>query len=106
MTTGAEDSEKLSHSSYAARQIYFPFFPGITRKDWLIELQLWDKTHDRVPWAEGQPCDAVLSASEREFGGEMDYSTEVVTPMYENLYVKKFVLFANETVEILFQGDH
>ena len=26
----------------------------------------------------------------------VDYSTEVLTPMYENLYVKKFVLFANE----------
>ena len=33
---------------------------------------------------------------------EVDYSTEVLTPMYENLYVKKFVLFANEKAKILF----
>ena len=36
-------------------------------------------------------------------GGEesSDYSTEVLTPMYENIYVKKFVLFANEKLKYL-----
>ena len=33
----------------------------------------------------------------------IDYSTEVLTPMYENLYVKKFVLFANETLKYYFK---
>ena len=32
-----------------------------------------------------------------------DYSTEVLTPMYENLYVKKFVLFANEKLKYYFK---
>ena len=38
-------------------------------------------------------------------GGEeqADYSTEVLTPMYENLYVKKFVLFANEKLKYYFK---
>ena len=38
-------------------------------------------------------------------GGEeqADYSTEVLTPMYENLYVKKFVLFANEKLIYYFK---
>ncbi len=26
--------------------------------------------------------------------GDSDYATELLTPMYENFYVKKFVLFA------------
>lgn len=33
----------------------------------------------------------------------VDYSTEVLTPMYENLYVKKFVLFSNETLKYYFK---
>ena len=33
----------------------------------------------------------------------MDYSTEVLTPMYENIYVKKFVLFANEKLKYYFK---
>ena len=38
-------------------------------------------------------------------GGEesSDYSTEVLTPMYENIYVKKFVLFANEKLKYYFK---
>ena len=34
---------------------------------------------------------------------QTDYSTEVLTPMYENLYVKKFVLFANEKLKYYFK---
>ena len=32
-----------------------------------------------------------------------EYSTEVLTPMYENIYVKKFVLFANEKLKYYFK---
>ena len=32
-----------------------------------------------------------------------DYSTEILTPMYENIYVKKFVLFANERLKYYFK---
>lgn len=34
---------------------------------------------------------------------QADYSTEVLTPMYENLYVKKFVLFADEKLKYYFK---
>ena len=34
---------------------------------------------------------------------QADYSTEVLSPMYENLYVKKFVLFANEKLKYYFK---
>ena len=33
----------------------------------------------------------------------VDYSTEVLSPMYDNIYVKKFVLFANETLKYYFK---
>ena len=33
----------------------------------------------------------------------VDYLTEVLTPMYENIYVKKFVLFANEKLKYYFK---
>ena len=32
-----------------------------------------------------------------------EYSTEVLTPMYDNIYVKKFVLFANEKLKYYFK---
>ena len=34
---------------------------------------------------------------------ELDYQSEGLTPMYENIYVKKFVLFANETLKYYFK---
>ena len=33
----------------------------------------------------------------------MDYQSEVLTPMYENIYVKQFVLFADEELQYYFQ---
>ena len=33
----------------------------------------------------------------------MDYQSEVLTPMYENIYVKEFVLYANETLYYQFR---
>lgn len=83
------------------KQIYFPFFLSY-EKDWLIELQLWDKTLIEY---KGQKGSRVMLYYQLQKGGEeqADYSTEVLTPMYENLYVKKFVLFANEKLKYYFK---
>ena len=72
------------------RQIYFPFFLSY-EKEWLIELQLWDKTLIEY---KGQKGSRVMLYYQLQKGGDegTDYSTEILTPMYENLYVKKFVL--------------
>ncbi len=43
---------------------------------------------------------------QKENSEAVDYATEVLTPMYENLYVKKFVLFSNERLKYYFKGDH
>ena len=83
------------------KQIYFPFFLAY-EKDWLIELQLWDKTLIEY---KGQKGSRVMLYYQLQKGGreQADYSTEVLTPMYENLYVKKFVLFANEKLKYYFK---
>ena len=83
------------------KQIYFPFFLSY-EKDWLIELQLWDKTLIEY---KGQKGSRVMLYYSLQKGGEesSDYSTEVLTPMYENIYVKKFVLFANEKLKYYFK---
>lgn len=83
------------------KQIYFPFFLSY-EKDWLIELQLWDKTLIEY---KGQKGSRVMLYYQLQKGGleQADYSTEVLTPMYENLYVKKFVLFANEKLKYYFK---
>lgn len=83
------------------RQIYFPFFLNY-EEDWLKELQLWDKTMIEY---HGQPGSRVILYYQLQTGtgGEMEYSTEVVMPMYDNIYVKKFVLYANETLKYYFK---
>lgn len=83
------------------RQIYFPFFLSY-EKEWLIELQLWDKTLIEY---KGQKGSRVMLYYQLQKGGmePADYSTEVLTPMYENLYVKKFVLFAGEKLKYYFK---
>ena len=83
------------------KQIYFPFFLSY-EKEWLIELQLWDKTLIEY---KGQKGSRVMLYYQLQKGGEeqTDYSTEVLTPMYENLYVKKFVLFADEKLKYYFK---
>ena len=83
------------------KQLYFPFFLQY-EKDWLIELQLWDKTLIEY---KGQKGSRVMLYYQLQKGSmePADYSTEVLTPMYENLYVKKFVLFANEKLKYYFK---
>lgn len=83
------------------KQIYFPFFMNY-EKEWLIELQLWDKTLIEY---KGQKGSRVMLYYQLQKGNseDVDYSTEVLTPMYENLYVKKFVLFANEKLKYYFK---
>ena len=83
------------------RQMYFPFFLSY-EKEWLIELQLWDKTLIEY---KGQKGSRVMLYYQLQKGGSehADYSTEVLTPMYDNIYVKKFVLFANEKLKYYFK---
>ncbi|MEE1085864.1 MAG: DUF5717 family protein [Schaedlerella sp.] len=83
------------------KQKYFSFFMAY-EKEWLIELQLWDKTLIEY---KGQKGSRVMLYYQLQKGDEDDveFSTEILTPMYENIYVKKFVLFANEKLKYYFK---
>ena len=83
------------------KQIYFPFFLSYER-DWLIELQLWDKTLIEYKGQKGSRVMLYYQLQKGHAEG-VDYSTEVLSPMYENLYVKKFVLFAGEKLKYYFK---
>lgn len=87
----------------SGKQIYFSFFLAYEKK-WLIELQLWDKTFIEY---KGQKDSRVMLYYQLQKGEseEVDYSTEMLTPMYENLYVKKFVLFSNEKLKYYFKEN-
>ena len=85
----------------SGKQIYFPFFKAY-EKEWLIELQLFDKVLIEY---KGQKGSRVMLYYQLQKGGDapVEYSTEVLTPMYENIYVKKFVLFAGEKLKYYFK---
>jgi hypothetical protein len=85
----------------SGRQIYFDFFKDY-EEEWLIEAQLWDKTLIQY---KGQKESRVILYYKLQRGDSelVDYSTEVLTPMYENIFVKKIVLFANERLEYYFK---
>ena len=85
----------------SGKQIYFPFFKAYD-KEWLIELQLWDKVLIEY---KGQKGSRVMLYYQLLKGTDApaEYSTEVLTPMYDNIYVKKFVLFANEKLKYYFK---
>lgn len=84
------------------KQIYFPFFLQY-EKEWLIEQQLWDKTLIEYKGQKGSRIMLYYQLQKGDDAESVDYSTEVLTPMYENIYVKKFVLFANETLRYYFK---
>ena len=67
-----------------------------------MELQLWDKTMIEY---HGQSASRVVLYYQLQSDADKtpDYSTEVLTPMYENIYVKKFVLYGNERLKFYFK---
>ena len=82
------------------RQIYFPFFLQY-RKDWLKELQLYDKT--MVAYyakKKGKVTFRYQLIRDGEETGE--YHSEVLGPVYENVYVKSMILFEGEELRYYF----
>lgn len=82
------------------RQIYFPFFLQYP-KDWLKELQLYDKT--MVAYyakKKGKVTFRYQLIRDGEETGE--YHSEVLGPVYENVYVKSMILFEEEELRYYF----
>ena len=83
------------------KQMIFPEYLRY-REAWLREVQLYDKT---MVAYQGRPEGKVtlfykVRRGERE---ELGYQEETLMPVYENLYVKQFVLYRDETVSYYFQ---
>ncbi|SHJ76545.1 DUF5717 family protein [Hespellia stercorisuis] len=83
------------------RQIYFPFFMEY-EENWLIEFQLWDKTLIEY---RGQRGSRVMLYYQIQNGNTEGgtYQMESLVPMYDNIYVKKFVLYARERIRYYFK---
>ena len=83
------------------KQLVFPFYLAY-QEEWLREVQLYDKT---MIFYHAKPGSRVklYYKMRQENREELGYREESMMPMYENLYVKQFVLFADETVSYYFQ---
>ena len=81
------------------RQIYFPFFLQY-RKDWLKELQLYDKMVAYYAKKKGKVTFRYQLIRDGEEAGE--YHSEVLGPVYENVYVKSMILFEGEELRYYF----
>ena len=90
-TTTVRKTLKKFLQELCGKQIYFPFFLAYEKGMAHLSCSFWDKTLIEYKRAEGKPCNALLSASEKKNSEAVDYATEVLTPMYENLYVKKIL---------------
>ncbi len=83
------------------KQIHFTFFQRYGQ-EWLMEVQLWDK---------------ILVSSDSKYNGKMklyyrvhkiggqvpEFESEVLTPMFENVFVKKFMIFEDEQLTYYFE---
>jgi hypothetical protein len=83
------------------KQIVFPFYQEY-KDEWLKELQLYDKT--MIMYQAGQGSCVKLYHKMKTKGREaLGYQSEILMPMYENIYVKQFVLYDDEAVSYYIQ---
>ncbi len=98
------DVEQVLHNvlrEMCEKQIIFPFYLRY-KEAWLRELQLYNKSMIEY---HASPGSRVKLAYKTRKGNrdELGYHTEILMPMYENLYVKQFMLYSDETVTYYFQ---
>ena len=83
------------------KNLLFSFYMKY-EESWLREMQLYDKTLVEYHASGNGKVRITYQLNQSEAEG-MDYQSEVLTPMYENIYVKEFVLYANETLYYQFR---
>ena len=98
------DVEKILHSvlrEMCEKQIVFPFYLRF-KEEWIREVQLHDKSMIEYQAAPGSRVKLFYKVrrGKRE---ELGYHTEVLMPVYENIYVKQFILYSDEIVTYYFQ---
>jgi len=98
------DVEQVLHAvlrEMCEKQIVFPFYLQY-KEEWIREVQLHDKSMIEYQAAPGSRVKLFYKVrkGKRE---ELGYHTEVLMPVYENLYVKQFILYSDESVNYYFQ---
>jgi len=82
------------------KQIVFPYYLKY-KEEWLRELQLYDKL---MVSYQAKPGSRVTLYYKVKHGtrDELGYQSEVMMPVYENLYVRQFVLYSDESINYYF----
>jgi hypothetical protein len=84
-----------------AKQMVFPFFQNY-KDAWLREFQIYNKSiicYQATPGSKVTLCYKMKKSGREELG----YHTVPMLPIYENIYVKQFVLFEDEEILYYFQ---
>lgn len=83
------------------KQKIFPFYLKYP-EEWLREVQLYDKTLVEYRASKGGKVRIFYKMKQGEIE-ELGYHSEGLTPVYENIYVKDFVLYKDESIRYYFQ---
>lgn len=81
-----------------AKRMIFAFYQEFP-KDWLCEVQLYDK---HLVEYHGHPGNKVKIVYQIQDG---ETQTESLLPMYEDIYVKEFILYNGETLRYYFKEE-
>lgn len=100
----SSDMEAVLHQALremCEKQIVFPFYFQY-REEWLREVLLYDKV---LLSYRGRPGSSVVLYHKSKEAGkeELGYRSEAMISAYENIYVKRFVLFQDEAVHYYIQ---
>lgn len=83
------------------KQLVFPFYQNY-KESWLRELQIYNKSmicYQAAPGSKVTLCYKMKKNGREELG----YHMIPMLPVYENIYVKQFVLFEDESIVYYFQ---
>lgn len=99
-----KETEEVLHrvlGRMCERQIIFPFYLSYP-ESWLREAQLYDRTMVSYRASRGGKVRIVYKM--RQDGvDDLGYQSESLTPMYEDIYVKDFILYKGDLVRYYFQ---
>lgn len=83
------------------KQLVFPFYQNY-KEEWLRELQIYNKS--MICYYAEKGSKVTLCYKKKKNGREeLGYHTIPLLPVYENIYVKQFILFEEESVVYYFQ---
>ncbi len=101
------EAEEILHRvlrELCEKQIIFPFYLKYP-ESWLREAQLYDRAMVSYQASPGGKVKIVYKMRRGELE-DLGYQTESLTPMYENIYVKDFILFGDELVKYSFHESN